>query len=890
MTISSTTRIAGPFTGNGTASTFPFTFKVFAAADLDVVRLNSSTGVETTLALTTDYTVTLNLDQNSNPGGTVTLVAGVLATGFILTITSGIANLQPTDLTNQGGFYPEVINDALDRATIQIQQMGNDVSRSIKAPISDTTPSMELPAAADRSGKYLAFNGSGNPIVSAGTGNDSALRTDLSNTTVASAGAGLVGFRQNFGTSVGRTVLDKMRDTLNVKDFGATGDGTTDDTSAFQAAITAAIGTAGVDGFPKSLFIPAGTYRITGVLNVDGGVTFVGDGHKGSVDDQGTIITHEGTSDLFVFRGHPTDVALGIGGGIRNLTIYKTTGNGGSAIKLQAMTTTRRPGEMFFENIMIWANGHPTASWFRGFNVDGSAANDKNQGLGIRGVCVLNLRCAGCSGTSNTSFDAISFHWMTALFTEALHLDGVGSQWPADVGVRISGNSDPISMMGCNINGRLAIEPSMLDTGSPAVPNYAQVNVTGRVAYVYVYGRGSWNTGTGSEGAVSANRVCGSFVGTGAFAGNNSPDYFLIALSPDVISSNVTISAAMPAVVTWTGHPLSNGDQVVFQVSGGTLPSPITAGRPYFVRNVAANTFNVANTAASGDPLSTTTASTATVVAYKASDATSYSSRSRVMSNTIATKRIEPIRGTGVSPTIDTNADIVVSGAVFRTDSASTVSQLVAANSAPTGFRYGLFEPHLNSQVACIGTSGIAINGSNVTSPSLVGATTVTFAAAGQNVTWTGHGLPVDARVVFKTTGTLPTELTQGVAYWVVSVVNSNTITISATRNGTAITFTSGAGSGTHTGCHAMVLTATRHRIFSVLSSPDSGLFYSDAGTFISQVSGTSGVFTTTLGTASRICVYKSLPGPLANEYTIANEFTTSKNIDVLWIGSIPTW
>jgi hypothetical protein len=167
MTISSTTRIAGPFVGNGTASAFPFTFKVFAAGDLDVIRLATSTGVETTLVLTTDYTVALNIDQDSNPGGTVTLVGGPLATGFTLTITSDIANLQPTDLTNQGGFYPEVITDSFDRATIQIQQMAGEVSRSIKAPISDGSPDMELPAASVRANTFLAFDANGIPTVQA---------------------------------------------------------------------------------------------------------------------------------------------------------------------------------------------------------------------------------------------------------------------------------------------------------------------------------------------------------------------------------------------------------------------------------------------------------------------------------------------------------------------------------------------------------------------------------------------------------------------------------------------------------------------------------------------------------------------------------------------------
>lgn len=146
MTISSTTRKAGPYIGNGTASVFPFAFKVFQASDVEVVRLNVSTNVETTLALTTDYTVSLNQDQDSNPGGSITLVAGALATGFNLVITSDVENLQPTDLTNQGGFYPDVINDALDRATIQIQQLQEGLDRAALLPITSSADAASLVA------------------------------------------------------------------------------------------------------------------------------------------------------------------------------------------------------------------------------------------------------------------------------------------------------------------------------------------------------------------------------------------------------------------------------------------------------------------------------------------------------------------------------------------------------------------------------------------------------------------------------------------------------------------------------------------------------------------------------------------------------------------------
>ncbi|MFZ9135686.1 MAG: hypothetical protein ACO208_07160, partial [Candidatus Puniceispirillaceae bacterium] len=146
MTISSNIRKAGPFVGNGTASTFAFTFKVFQAADLEVVELNVATTIETVLVINSDYTVSLNVDQNSNPGGSITLTAGALASGFNLVITSDIENLQPTDIVNQGGFYPDVIEDALDRATIQIQQLQEAVDRSAKLPITSSADADALVA------------------------------------------------------------------------------------------------------------------------------------------------------------------------------------------------------------------------------------------------------------------------------------------------------------------------------------------------------------------------------------------------------------------------------------------------------------------------------------------------------------------------------------------------------------------------------------------------------------------------------------------------------------------------------------------------------------------------------------------------------------------------
>lgn len=157
MTISSTNRKAGPFIGNDSASVFPFAFSVFSAADVYAVQLNTVTSVETPLALGVDYTVTLNADQSANPGGTLTLTAGPLATGLTLTLTTAVTPLQLTDLTNQGGFYPRVITRAFDKLTVLVQQILERLGRSLTLPLS-TPANVSTALPVPEANKALVWN------------------------------------------------------------------------------------------------------------------------------------------------------------------------------------------------------------------------------------------------------------------------------------------------------------------------------------------------------------------------------------------------------------------------------------------------------------------------------------------------------------------------------------------------------------------------------------------------------------------------------------------------------------------------------------------------------------------------------------------------------------
>lgn len=109
--------------------------------------------------------------------------------------------------------------------------------------------------------------------------------SSFANTTDPALGDALVGFRQSNATgnltgAVGKTVHQKLQESVSVKDFGAVGDGTTNDRNALQAAITYATLN------NVALYIPTGTYYVPNnstSLSFTGNLTMYGDGMYNSI-------------------------------------------------------------------------------------------------------------------------------------------------------------------------------------------------------------------------------------------------------------------------------------------------------------------------------------------------------------------------------------------------------------------------------------------------------------------------------------------------------------------------------------------------------------------------------------------------------------------------------
>lgn len=136
-------------------------------------------------------------------------------------------------------------------------------------------------------GEYIALNSRGElpaPLFLA-TGNyDLTLKTaagaavwtrratgiaDAAASLAESSGASLIGFITSGTGAVARTVQAALRDRVSAKDFGATGDGVTDDRAALQASQDAGRG---------PVFLPPGVYCVSGEVVIKDGAGFIGSG------------------------------------------------------------------------------------------------------------------------------------------------------------------------------------------------------------------------------------------------------------------------------------------------------------------------------------------------------------------------------------------------------------------------------------------------------------------------------------------------------------------------------------------------------------------------------------------------------------------------------------
>lgn len=213
-----------------------------------------------------------------------------------------------------------------------------------------------------------------NDVAGSGTANeaaayDSAIRADLAST----SGAGMVGFLQSGAGAVSRTLQDKATEVVSVKDFGAVGDGTADDSAAIVAAVAA------IPGGRGTLRFPSGTYKWTGVITLPARVNVTGDG------GDATVLSP--TGDGFQVVQGTTDVGLTV---YRDFTIQGTsrTANTAFAMGFSTSIANQLKGVRFLNvNIDKFQFGiHARTLWHS--NIHGVRITNCQFGVAYRGQCV----------------------------------------------------------------------------------------------------------------------------------------------------------------------------------------------------------------------------------------------------------------------------------------------------------------------------------------------------------------------------------------------------------------------------------------------------------------------------------------------------------------------
>lgn len=170
MTVGTTTSTV-TLLGNGATTVFNFSFIGDQPSTL-YVSYTSPQGIITVL---NPSTYTLAITPAIPPalwgiGGTVTYPNTgsppvPIPVGSYLTITRDVPYTQNVSISNQGAFYPQSVEQALDILELQIQQIETAQTYSIQTPISDPTPPAVLPPAALRVGGILGFDNNGQPEI-----------------------------------------------------------------------------------------------------------------------------------------------------------------------------------------------------------------------------------------------------------------------------------------------------------------------------------------------------------------------------------------------------------------------------------------------------------------------------------------------------------------------------------------------------------------------------------------------------------------------------------------------------------------------------------------------------------------------------------------------------
>ena len=284
------------YAGNGVTTVFSVPFYFLADTDLVVSDVNNTTGVITPLVLNVGYTVT---GTGTPTGGAVTVTTAT-ATGHTLTIERSLVEDQPTHFVDGDPLPASGLEQALDRIVMLYQQAKTALDRAAKFAVGSPSSS-DLPE--PQEGYVLGWVSGKIKNLSAATAQ---LAADLLSTAVGK-GAALLSYLAPYTGAVGRTQQSKNSDWVSVKDFGAKGDGVTDDSSAIQNAINDLSAVGG-----GTIYFPAGVYFVgtTGIVVTHMAISLIGETGASVLKSSASIAVPILTYGVETFTPRPQNAVI----------------------------------------------------------------------------------------------------------------------------------------------------------------------------------------------------------------------------------------------------------------------------------------------------------------------------------------------------------------------------------------------------------------------------------------------------------------------------------------------------------------------------------------------------------------------------------------------------
>ena len=408
----------------------------------------------------------------------------------------------------------------------------------------------------------------------------------------------------------------------NVLDYGATGDGVTDDTAAIQAAVTAVCLNTDPATYgsntprlgPTELFIPAGLYKITDAIVATRSISIKGEGH--SEFSEGTRIIQSTAA-----KDHFTIVPLAQGSSV-SFTDLTLTANGGGGTGGSCINITRAAGACASIRIIGCTFGTPQTFAIKIQTGDDVMIHDNlfdvsaTQCISL-GTVTANDVVSNCTISRNSFYSiaqvAIAGYNVTKLivannkiFPSAQRLgtffDGFNTLPYLLENIVIEGNS--FSGVNClmkmtGVNGLVVANNNGVNLGAGTGATLSAIEFTGTCARVNVSGNvlsGSFDTkhfyddsgGTVASSNITGNaliNVSGSGIGLNCYntTGNIGENSFTNFTNPSVsehfyTTGNAitpgTVAAGGSYIFTKTVTGVRQGDQL--QLSATSLVWPVT--------------------------------------------------------------------------------------------------------------------------------------------------------------------------------------------------------------------------------------------------------------------------------------------------------------------------